>query len=92
MRQKRLFPDEERKERKREKEEQILKKAQEQRRLAREVERERERERKSRRQPKNEFYQCECGLILHWRVAYGRRNGCPQCHKRIPLSKLFDEY
>ncbi len=90
--QKKLFPDEEIKDRKREERERILKDAREKRRKAREIEREQERERKAKRKPRSEFYNCECGLVLHWRVAYGRRSGCPQCHKKIPLSEIFQDY
>ncbi|MHA1652002.1 MAG: hypothetical protein ACTSYB_17600 [Candidatus Helarchaeota archaeon] len=89
-RQKKLFPKDESKERQKEKREKLLEEAREKRRREREIEREREKERKLNRKPKNEFYHCECGLVLHWRVAYGRRSGCPQCHKPIPLSEIFE--
>ncbi|MHA1315304.1 MAG: hypothetical protein ACTSRB_15480 [Candidatus Helarchaeota archaeon] len=42
-----------------------------------------------RTRPKSEFYTCECGLMMHWKVAEGRRDGCPACGKPIPLSELF---
>ena len=43
----------------------------------------------NRNKPKIEFYNCECGLIMHWTVAEGRRDGCPACGRSIPLSKIF---
>jgi len=89
-RQVKLFPTEEIKQKQLEKQQKAVEKANEKRREEREIEREREKVRKLNRKPKNEFYHCECGLVLHWKVAYGRRSGCPQCHKPIPLSDLFE--
>ncbi|MHC1592069.1 MAG: hypothetical protein ACXQS8_08275 [Candidatus Helarchaeales archaeon] len=44
-----------------------------------------------RSKPKKEFYQCECGLILHWKVAEGHVDGCPRCGNPIPLFKIFSK-
>ncbi len=88
--QKKLFPEDEIKERKREKQQKVLEDAREKKSKEREIERETIKEKKLNRKPKSEFYHCECGLVLHWRVAYGRRSGCPQCHKPIPLSAIFE--
>lgn len=88
--QRKLFREEESKDREREEQEKVLEAARERKRKEREIEREREKERKLNRKPKNEFYRCKCGILLHWRVAYGRRSGCPQCHKPIPLSEIFE--
>ena len=89
-RQVKLFPTEEKKQKELEQQQKVTQKASEKRREERETERETEKIRKLNRKPKNEFYVCECGLVLHWKVAYGRRSGCPQCHKPIPLSDLFE--
>ena len=88
--QRKLFPGEEKKDKEREQTQKAMEEARELRRREREREREREKEKKLKRKPKNEFYKCECGLSLHWRVAYGRRSGCPKCHKPIPLSEIFE--
>ncbi len=90
VKQKKLFQADEKKETELKIKEQEKIEAVEKRREEREAERERIRERRLKRKPKSEFYRCECGLILHWRVAYGRRSGCPQCHKSIPLSEIFE--
>lgn len=89
-RQRKLFPAEEKKAEESERHEKFLEQAREERRRARELEREREKEKKLKRKPKDEFYRCDCGLVLHWRVAYGRRSGCPQCNKPIYLSEIFE--
>lgn len=89
-RQRKLFVVDEKKEKELAKERKKLEIAREQRSKQREIEREREKEKKINRKPKNEFYRCECGISLHWRVAYGHRAGCPQCHKPIPLSEIFE--
>ena len=89
VKQRKLFPADEKREKEREMRKKAREEAREKRRLEREAERERVKEKKQKRKPKAEFYRCECGLILHWRVAYGRRSGCPQCHKSIPLSEIF---
>lgn len=65
--------------------------AREERSREREIEREREKRKKLNRKPKSEFYECACGIKLHWRVAYGHKSGCPQCHKPINLSDIFEE-
>ncbi|MHA1785514.1 MAG: hypothetical protein ACTSVY_14245 [Candidatus Helarchaeota archaeon] len=39
--------------------------------------------------PKNEFYICECGLKIHWKVAEARKM-CPQCNARIKIEDIFD--
>ncbi|MFX1296509.1 MAG: hypothetical protein ACFFD2_16840 [Promethearchaeota archaeon] len=89
MRQRKLFPEEDLKDKKIEKRQKELEKYREKKRLEHKIQREKDKEKKLNRKPKNEFYKCECGLILHWRVAYGRRSGCPQCNKPIPLSEIF---
>ena len=43
------------------------------------------------KKPKKEIYKCQCGLKMHWKVAEGRADGCPQCNRRIPLSEIFEE-
>lgn len=90
-RQRKLFVAEERKEIENQRKEKALEALREAKRLRREVEREKEKLKKINRQPKSEYYHCECGILLHWRVAYGHhRSGCPQCHKPIPLSEIFE--
>ncbi|NVM56017.1 MAG: hypothetical protein HWN66_20130 [Candidatus Helarchaeota archaeon] len=89
-RQKKLFKEEEIKEKELKRQQKVLADARDKRSREREIERETEKQRKLNRKPKNEFYQCECGIRLHWRVAYGRKSGCPQCHKPIPLSEIFE--
>jgi hypothetical protein len=89
-RQVKLFPTEDRKQKELEEQQKIAEDESEKRRVERETDREREKLKKLNRKPKNEFYHCECGLVLHWKVAYGRRSGCPQCHKPIALSDLFE--
>jgi len=89
-RQRKLFLEEDRKLRQETKREGELEASRERRREERAIIREKERQIKANRKPKNEFYQCECGILLHWRVAYGHRSGCPQCHKPIPLSEIFE--
>ena len=42
------------------------------------------------KKPKVEVYTCSCGLKMHWKVAEGRSDGCPQCNKKIPLSDIFE--
>lgn len=42
-----------------------------------------------RKKPKVQYYKCDCGLTMHWTVAEGRRDGCPQCGRPIPLSSIF---
>ncbi|HUY00496.1 MAG TPA: hypothetical protein VMV49_13130 [Candidatus Deferrimicrobium sp.] len=88
-RQRKLFQVEEKKEKQKEIRRKALEATKEEKRKEREIEREEEKQKKTNRKPKNEFYQCECGILLHWRVAYGHRSGCPQCHKPIPLSDIF---
>ena len=88
--QKTLFPEDEIKAKEREKLQKALEIAKEREITEREIEREKEKDKKLNRKPKNEFYRCECGILLHWKVAYGRRSGCPQCHKPIPLSEIFE--
>ena len=89
-RQAKLLPTEDKKQKELDKKQKDSKEADDKRREERDQEREQEKIRKLNRRPKNEFYHCECGLVLHWKVAYGRRSGCPQCHKPIPLSDLFE--
>ncbi|MHA1376931.1 MAG: hypothetical protein ACTSRG_00990 [Candidatus Helarchaeota archaeon] len=43
------------------------------------------------RTPKQEIYTCKCGLKMHWKVAEGRSDGCPQCNRKIPLSEIFED-
>ncbi len=43
------------------------------------------------KKPKQEIYKCKCGLKMHWKVAEGRSDGCPQCNRHIPLSEIFEE-
>ena len=88
--QRKLFVAEERKERDEKKREEALEAKRAAKQRQREIEREREKFRELNKQPKAEFYQCECGLLLHWRVAFGHRSGCPQCHKPIPRSEIFE--
>jgi len=40
-------------------------------------------------EPKSEYYTCSCGLIMHWKVAWGRRDGCPKCNKQIKKEEIF---
>jgi rubrerythrin len=89
-RQAKLFPAEEKKQQELDKQQKETEAADDKHREEREQEHEKEKIKKLNRKPKNEFYRCECGLVLHWKVAYGRRSGCPQCHKPIPLSDLFE--
>ena len=42
------------------------------------------------KKPKKEIYTCTCGLKMHWKVAEGRSDGCPQCNKKILLSDIFE--
>ena len=39
--------------------------------------------------PKNEYFTCSCGLRMHWKVAWGRRDGCPKCNKRFTKKDIF---
>ncbi|MHA1263889.1 MAG: hypothetical protein ACTSRS_01520 [Candidatus Helarchaeota archaeon] len=89
-RQRKLFITEDRKEQEKQRKQKVLELFKEKQRKEREINREKEKLRKINRRPKTEFYQCECGIKLYWRVAYGHRSGCPQCHKPIPLSKIFE--
>jgi hypothetical protein len=89
-RQAKLLPAEDKKQKESDKKQKESKEADDKRREVRDQEREQEKIKKSNRKPKHEFYRCECGLVLHWKVAYGRRSGCPQCHKPISLSDLFE--
>ncbi|TFF89477.1 MAG: hypothetical protein EU549_00465 [Promethearchaeota archaeon] len=43
-------------------------------------------------EPKKQYYTCECGLIMHWKVAWGRRDGCPQCNRKVKKEDLFVIY
>lgn len=43
------------------------------------------------RKPRQEIYTCICGLKMHWKVAEGRSDGCPQCRRKIPLSEIFED-
>ncbi len=90
VRQRKLFKAEDRKEKALQRKEKVLEASREEKSQIREKEREQERLRKLNRQPKEEFYRCQCGLLLHWRVAYGHKSGCPQCHKPIPASEIFE--
>lgn len=89
-RQSKLFKDDEIKEKKLKKQQKVLKAAREKESREREINRERDKFRKLNRKPKKEFYLCECGILMHWRVAYGRKSGCPQCQKPIPVSEIFE--
>ena len=44
-----------------------------------------------RKNPKIQFYECKCGISMHWKVAEGRRDGCPKCGKKIPLADIFEK-
>lgn len=89
-RQRKLFKVDEIKEKEEKIERENQKKAREIKSRERELKREQEKQKKLNRKPKNEFYHCKCGIKLHWRVAYGHRSGCPQCHKPIPISDIFE--
>ncbi|TFF86621.1 MAG: hypothetical protein EU551_01035 [Promethearchaeota archaeon] len=39
--------------------------------------------------PKNEYFVCECGLRLHWKVAWARKDGCPQCNRKFKKKDIF---
>ena len=39
--------------------------------------------------PKQEYYTCSCGLRMHWKVAWGRRDGCPQCNKKFKKEDIL---
>ncbi|MHA1299785.1 MAG: hypothetical protein ACTSO9_10150 [Candidatus Helarchaeota archaeon] len=43
------------------------------------------------KKPRKIIYMCKCGLKMHWTVAEGRSDGCPQCNRRIPLSEIFED-
>jgi len=41
--------------------------------------------------PKKEYYTCpKCGLIMHWKVAWGRRDGCPRCNIKFKKEDIFE--
>ncbi|MHA1229576.1 MAG: hypothetical protein ACTSRP_00645 [Candidatus Helarchaeota archaeon] len=45
--------------------------------------------------PKQKYFTCpNCKLIMHWKIAWGRRNGCPRCNvkfKREDIIEVNDE-
>ncbi|TFG05554.1 MAG: hypothetical protein EU536_01570 [Promethearchaeota archaeon] len=89
-RQMKLFPQDERAAKESIQKQKVLDALKEQEREERDLDYERKKQAKLNRRPKSEFYQCDCGIRLHWRVAFGHRSGCPQCHKPISLSDIFE--
>jgi len=40
--------------------------------------------------PKNEYFTCpKCGLRMHWKVALGRRDGCPRCNIKFKKEDII---